>query len=450
MTLSLFALTASARHHLEFLLHLAERSAVSDTLFAAPPLARASEGYYAMPPKKKDEPEEAVGAARFGRVRNNLKMGVVGLPNVGKSSLFNLLTDQSIAAENFPFCTIEPNEARCAVPDERYDFLCNMWKPPSEYPAYLHVTDIAGLVRGAAEGAGLGNDFLSHISAVDGIFHVVRAFDSEEVIHVDDSVDPVRDLETIQAELCAKDMQYLKKAVEQEKLDVKKNPTMKLSALFISTMDKVEEMLTNNLPIRNGEWTTPEVLMIKEKLGSLITTKPIVYLVNLSKKDFIRKKNKWLVKIHTWIKEHGGGVMIPFSVEFEQDLWDVREDVDATKAFLDSVEGAKSALPKMVVQGYKELNLIYYFTAGEKEVRCWTLYEGSLAPQAAGVIHSDFERGFIKAEVVAFDDFKALAKGKGMAEVKAAGKYRQEGKTYVVKDGDIIHFQFNVTAQKKK
>ena len=403
-----------------------------------------------MPPKKKDEPEEAVGAARFGRVRNNLKMGVVGLPNVGKSSLFNLLTDQSIAAENFPFCTIEPNEARCAVPDERYDFLCNMWKPPSEYPAYLHVTDIAGLVRGAAEGAGLGNDFLSHITAVDGIFHVVRAFDSEEVIHVDDSVDPVRDLETIQAELCAKDMQYLKKAVEQEKLDVKKNPTMKLSALFISTMDKVEEMLTNNLPIRNGEWTTPEVLMIKEKLGRLITTKPIVYLVNLSKKDFIRKKNKWLVKIHTWIKEHGGGVMIPFSVEFEQDLWDVREDVDATKAFLDSVEGAKSALPKMVVQGYKELNLIYYFTAGEKEVRCWTLYEGSLAPQAAGVIHSDFERGFIKAEVVAFDDFKALAKGKGMAEVKAAGKYRQEGKTYVVKDGDIIHFQFNVTAQKKK
>lgn len=403
-----------------------------------------------MPPKKKDEPEEAVGAARFGRVRNNLKMGVVGLPNVGKSSLFNLLTDQSIAAENFPFCTIEPNEARCAVPDERYDFLCNMWKPPSEYPAYLHVTDIAGLVRGAAEGAGLGNDFLSHISAVDGIFHVVRAFDSEEVIHVDDSVDPVRDLETIQAELCAKDMQYLKKAVEQEKLDVKKNPTMKLSALFISTMDKVEEMLTNNLPIRNGEWTTPEVLMIKEKLGRLITTKPIVYLVNLSKKDFIRKKNKWLVKIHTWIKEHGGGVMIPFSVEFEQELWDVREDVDATKAFLDSVEGAKSALPKMVVQGYKELNLIYYFTAGEKEVRCWTLYEGSLAPQAAGVIHSDFERGFIKAEVVAFDDFKALAKGKGMAEVKAAGKYRQEGKTYVVKDGVIIHFQFNVTAQKKK
>ena len=451
-----------------------------------------------MPPKKKEDAQEEVGAARFGRVRNNLKMGIVGLPNVGKSSLFNLLTSQSIAAENFPFCTIEPNEARCAVPDDRYDYLCDIWKPPSMYPAYLHITDIAGLVRGAAEGAGLGNAFLSHIQAVDGIFHVVRAFDSEEVIHVDDSVDPVRDLETIQHELCAKDMEYLKRAVEQEKMDVKKNPTMKLSALFVSTMDKIEEMLTNNQPIRTGEWSTPEVEMIKEKLPQLITTKPIIYLVNLTEKDFVRKKNKWLVKIHTWIKEHGGGMMIPFSVEFEEELWGLREDEEAQKAFLDGSEGAKSALPKMVVQvrdpsdarrsgerrlvfpdaspgvppsaaprptrrvrlpfssrrlasqGYKELNLIYYFTAGEKEVRCWTLYNGALAPQAAGVIHSDFERGFIKAEVVAYEDFKALATGKSMAEVKAAGKYRQEGKTYVVKDGDIIHFQFNVTAQKKK
>ena len=303
-----------------------------------------------MPPKKKDEAPEAAGAAKFGRVRNNLKMGIVGLPNVGKSSLFNLLTDQAIAAENFPFCTIEPNEARCAVPDERYDYLCNLWKPPSEYPAYLHVTDIAGLVRGAAEGAGLGNAFLSNIQAVDGIFHVVRAFESEEVIHVDDSVDPVRDLETIQHELCAKDMEYLKRAVDQEKLDVKKNPTMKLSGLFVETMDKVETMLASDLPIRGGTWSTPEVEMIKEKLPQLITTKPIVYLVNLTKKDFVRKRNKWLVKIHEWIKSHGGGVMIPFSVEFEQELWDLRADEEAQKAFLETAEGAKSALPKMVVQ----------------------------------------------------------------------------------------------------
>jgi obg-like ATPase 1 len=263
-------------------------------------------------------------------------------------------------------------------------------------------------------------------------------------------------------------------------------------------MDKVEQLLVENRPARDAEWSTPEVEMIKLKLPQLITTKPMVYLVNLTKKDFVRKKNKWLVKIHTWIKEHGGGVMIPFSVEFEEELWGLREDEEAQKAMLDAAEGAKSAMPKMVVQvrdsrgpsdakrdtrnpsriastntrpspvsprlltrsrprissrraqGYKELNLIYYFTAGEKEVRCWTVYDGALAPQAAGVIHSDFERGFIKAEVVAYDDFRALQKTKGMADVKAAGKYRQEGKTYQVKDGDIIHFQFNVSGAKKK
>lgn len=303
-----------------------------------------------MPPKKKDEVPEAAGAARFGRVRNTLKMGIVGLPNVGKSSLFNLLTDQAIAAENFPFCTIEPNEARCAVPDERYDHLCSLWKPPSEYPAYLQITDIAGLVKGASDGAGLGNAFLSNIQAVDGIFHVVRAFESEEVIHVDDSVDPLRDLETIQHELCAKDLEYLKRAVDQEKTDVKKNPTMKLSGLFVETMDRVEAMLLQDLPIRGGTWSTPEVEMIKEKLPSLITTKPVVYLVNLAKKDFTRKRNKWLAKIHEWIKARGGGVMIPFSVEFEQELWDLRADPDAQSSFLETAEGAKSAMPKMVQQ----------------------------------------------------------------------------------------------------
>lgn len=255
-----------------------------------------------MPPKKgaKDENEAPRTAARFGRVKNNLKMGIVGLPNVGKSSLFNLLTKTAIAAaENFPFCTIEPNESRCPVPDERYDYLCNLWKPPSMYPAFLHVTDIAGLVRGASEGAGLGNDFLSHIQAVDGIFHVVRAFDSDEVIHVDDSVDPIRDLETINHELCAKDLAALKRAITDEERDVKKSNGMKLSQLFKDTMAKVEEMLTNDLPIRSGDFSTPEIDMIKTKLGSLITTKPMIYIVNLTKKDFIRKKNKWLVKIHT-------------------------------------------------------------------------------------------------------------------------------------------------------
>ena len=397
-----------------------------------------------MPPKKKDEAPEAAGAAKFGRVRNNLKMGIVGLPNVGKSSLFNLLTDQAIAAENFPFCTIEPNEARCAVPDERYDYLCNLWKPPSEYPAYLHVTDIAGLVRGAAEGAGLGNAFLSNIQAVDGIFHVVRAFESEEVIHVDDSVDPVRDLETIQHELCAKDMEYLKRAVDQEKLDVKKNPTMKLSGLFVETMDKVETMLTSDLPIRGGTWSTPEVEMIKEKLPQLITTKPIVYLVNLTKKDFVRKRNKWLVKIHEWVKAHGGGTIIPFSGAFESELQDTPED--EKEQFQKDCE-MTTVLPKIVKTAFSTIHLIYFFTAGSDEVKAWCIRQGFKAPQAAGAIHTDFERGFICAETMSFADLKELG---SESECKAKGKYKQEGKTYVVNDGDVIFFKFNVTAAKKK
>jgi obg-like ATPase 1 len=279
----------------------------------------------AMPPKKKtaDDGADDVGAAKFGRVRNNLRMGIVGLPNVGKSSLFNILTEQSIAAENYPFCTIDPNEARCPVPDARYDRLVSMWKPASEYPAFLSVTDIAGLVRGASSGAGLGNAFLSNIMATDGIFHVVRAFDDPEVVHVDDEIDPVRDLETITAELCLKDLETVKRAIADEERDVKKNPTMKLSALFKDTMARCTEMLENNLAIRTGEWNTPEVEMIKDKLPALLTTKPMIYLVNLSKRDYVRKKNKWLPKIHAWVQQHGGGIMIPFSVEFEQELFDL-------------------------------------------------------------------------------------------------------------------------------
>lgn len=391
-----------------------------------------------MPPKKAEE-AGTKGAARFGRVRNNLKMGIVGLPNVGKSSLFNLLTEQNIAAENYPFCTIDPNESRCAVPDERYDWLCDLWKPPSMYPAYLHITDIAGLVRGAAEGAGLGNAFLSHIMAVDGIFHVVRAFENPDVIHVDDVVDPVRDLDTIQMELCKKDLDYVKRQEEASLKDVKKTPNMKLPLHFYSTFEKVKELLESNKPVRDADWTAKEVELIMEKMPQLLTSKPVIYLVNVGLSDYIRKKNKWLAKIHAWVQEHGGGTMIPFSVEFEQKLWELRDDPDGRAAFLDESKAA-SALPKMIVTGYKELDLIYFFTAGDKEVRCWTVLKGTAAPQAAGVIHTDFEKNFIKAEVVAYDDFKKHSTSKGMAEVKAAGKYRQEGKGYIVQDGDIIYF----------
>ncbi|KAI9096479.1 P-loop containing nucleoside triphosphate hydrolase protein [Phlyctochytrium arcticum] len=399
-----------------------------------------------MPPKK--AAAEPTNAVRFGRVKNNLKMGVVGLPNVGKSSLFNLLTEQAAAAENYPFCTIEPNESRCPVPDARYDFLCDIWNPPSMYPAYLHITDIAGLIKGASEGQGLGNAFLSHIQAVDGIYHVVRAFDNQDVVHVDDSIDPVRDLDTILSELCKKDLEIVSKAIAAEELAVKKTGgKFKLSALFLDTMEKLKKMLEENIPIASGEFSTTEVELINEKMR-LITTKPVIYLINLSKTDLLRKKNKWLAKIAAWVSSHGGGSIIPFSIEYEQALWEHRS---TPKSDLPEDLQMPSNLPKIITTGYSSLNLMYFFTAGEKEVRAWCVYNGALAPQAAGVIHSDFERGFIKAEVVAFEDFKALSDGsKSMAAVKAAGKYRQEGKAYAVKDGDIIHFQFNVTAQKKK
>lgn len=403
------------------------------------------------PAKKGGKKGEATPAPRFGRVRSNLKMGILGLPNVGKSSFFNLITSQNVAAENYPFCTIDPNESRCAVPDVRFNWLCDLWNSPSRIPAYLNITDIAGLIKGASEGAGLGNAFLSHIQAVDGLFHMVRAFDNPDVVHVEDSVDPCRDMDTIMYELCRKDQAYVAQCRARAELDVKKDPKKKLPPIFFAVMDKVDELLTNNIPLKTHNWTDTEVFKINELIPQCITLKPMVYLINVDKKSFIRKGNKWFKPIADWVAEHGGGTIIPFSVEWEQELWNLRDDEAGTKAFLDQTPGVKSVLPRITKIGYKELNLMYYFTAGDTEVRCWTIPAGSTAPEAAGAIHSDFERGFIKAEVVAYDDFKELCDGKkSMAPIKAAGKYRQEGKQYIVNDGDIIHFMFNVTADKKK
>lgn len=327
--------------------------------------------------------------------------------------------------------------ARCPVPDSRYDFLTDLWQPATKHPAYLSITDIAGLIAGASEGAGLGNAFLSHIQAVDGIYHVVRAFENSDIVHVDDSIDPVRDLGTINAELCKKDLEIVRRGVEAEGV-VKKKAGGKGDAMFDEVAGKMTGLLEKGTPVRDGTWSNPEVELINEKFR-LITTKPMIYLVNLSQKDYVRRKNKWLGKIQGWVQGNGGGSVIPMSVEFEQALWEKREggDQQTVETFLKET-GAESVLPKVITQGFKQLGLIYYFTAGEKEVRCWTIREGTLAPQAAGVIHGDFEKGFIKAEVVAYEDFENLCGGKkGMAEIKAAGKYRQEGRNYVVQDGGM-------------
>eukprot|EP01133_Synstelium_polycarpum_P013863 gene13863-16348_t len=381
----------------------------------------------------------------LGRVGNNLKLGVVGLPNVGKSSLFNVLTNLSVIAENYPFATIDPNESRCAVPDERYDWLCENFTPRGRVPAYLSITDIAGLVKGASTGAGLGNAFLSHIQAVDGIFHMIRAFDNDEIIHVEDSVDPIRDLDIIAGELIAKDIDNVAKSLDALQRTIgKANKTIdKAVQTQLDTHAKVLELLRSGKQARFGTYTNSEIEIVRE--FRLLTGKPALYLVNLSEEDFIRKKNKWLGKIKAWVDANGGGPIIPISVTFEKEHSDLKT-LEEKKAF-EATKGATSMIPKIIKMGYSHLNLINFFTCGPGEVRTWTIQKGTKNPQAAGVIHSDFEHGFIMGEVMGYADYHEL---KSEAACKAAGKYRMEGKNYTVADGDIIFFKFNTGGGNKK
>ena len=406
-----------------------------------------------MPPKK----EVAVEKVLLGRPSNNLKIGVVGLPNVGKSTLFNALTNSGARAENFPFCTIDPEEARVAVPDARFDWLCSSFKPAGRVPAYLTVIDIAGLVKGAAEGLGLGNAFLSHIRAVDGIFHVVRAFNDEEVLHVEGDVNPIRDLDIIVEELRLKDAEFLGKQLEITKKALRCHESDKQKQFEAATMQKVHDwVVVEGKQVRHGDWTAKEVAEVINSL-QLLTAKSVVFLVNVSEKEFLEKKNRWLAKIKAWIDEKSAGdVMIPFSGALEGKLGPLLQEEHAAiiKEALETngipipATLPTSILPKIITTGYSALQLMYFFTAGPGEVRAWTCRKGSKAPQAAGVIHTDFERGFIMAEVMRYEDLKE-ADGSETA-VKAAGKYLQKGREYVVEDGDVIFFKFNVTAPVKK
>jgi len=396
-----------------------------------------------MPPKKAVE-EATMAPWMLGRFSKALKVGLVGMPNVGKSTLYNSLSKSHHSkTANVPFCTIDPTETRAFLEDPRFDWLCEQHKPASQVKAFVTVVDIAGLISGASQGEGLGNAFLSHIQSVDGIIHVLRAFEDDDVIHAEDTVDPVRDIITICNELRIKDLAFMKSKIEMHKKGLAAAKTKSPAALKKweeeqATMEKIVSCLEEGRDVKNNmaNWTSKDIEFLNDYM--LLTAKPCMFAINMNHKDYCRKKNKFLKPIFDWVNANApGSTMIPYCGSFEEELQDMESDAAREERLKE--DNTTSAMNKIITTAFHMVHLINFFTAGPDEVRAWTIRKGYKAPQAAGCIHTDFEKKFIMAETMSYADLRELG---SEAEVKAKGKYRQEGKMYEVQDGDVIFYKF--------
>ena len=363
-----------------------------------------------------------------------MKIGIVGLPNVGKSTMFNSITKAGAECANYPFCTIEPNVGVVAVPDERIDKLAEMYNPQKVTKAVVEFVDIAGLVKGASKGEGLGNKFLSHIREVDAICQVVRCFEDTNVIHVDGNVNPLRDIETINLELIFADMETLEKRLDKAKKNLKSDKKYQSE---IDLIEKIKTNLEKGISARAIEYNEDEQEMVKEMF--LLTSKPIIYIANISEEQIGSAENEPMVKDVKQYAQKENAEVIPLCVKIEEELSGLEEQDKAE--MLEALGLDESGLDKVVKASYDLLGLMSFLTAGEPEVRAWTIKKGTKAPAAAGKIHSDIERGFIRAEVVSYDD---LIREGSMVACKEKGLVRSEGKEYIMKDGDIVLFRFNV------